>query len=117
MQSYWMQMSDEAAVLEMRDTAVPQPGANQLLVRMRAASLNRGEFVSGHGLHGQAVARDELAAVERGGRDAHQDLLRAGRRHGRVAHLQRCGVVGHLHPVGLHGVFRFGEEERAVSGR
>jgi NADPH2:quinone reductase len=53
MQSYWMQMSDSGAVLEMRDAAKPQAGAGQVLVRMRAASLNRGEFVAGHGLHGQ----------------------------------------------------------------
>ena len=54
MQSYWMQMSPTATVLELRDTPVPQPALHQLLVRMRSASLNRGEFVSGHGLHGGA---------------------------------------------------------------
>lgn len=54
MQSYWMQMSPTATVLELRDTPVPQPAPHQLLVRMRSASLNRGEFVSGHGLHGGA---------------------------------------------------------------
>ncbi|MDM0075835.1 zinc-binding dehydrogenase [Variovorax sp. J2P1-59] len=53
MQSYWMQMTDESTVLEMRETAAPQPGPQQLLLRMHAASLNRGEFVAGHGLHGQ----------------------------------------------------------------
>ncbi|RZL87811.1 MAG: zinc-binding alcohol dehydrogenase [Variovorax sp.] len=53
MQSYWMQMADESTVLEMRETASPQPGPQQLLLRMHAASLNRGEFVTGHGLHGQ----------------------------------------------------------------
>lgn len=54
MQSYWMQMSPTATVLELRDTPLPQPAPHQLLVRMRSASLNRGEFVSGHGLHGGA---------------------------------------------------------------
>ncbi len=54
MQSWWMQMTDAHAVLELRDTPVPQPGAGQLLVRMHAAALNRGEFVLGHGLHGKA---------------------------------------------------------------
>jgi NADPH:quinone reductase-like Zn-dependent oxidoreductase len=54
MQSYWMQMTDTDSVLELRDTHVPEPGQRQLLVRMRAAGLNRGEFVPGHGLHGQA---------------------------------------------------------------
>lgn len=47
-----MQMTDDATVLEVRDTPVPTPGPQQILVRIRAASLNRGEFVSGHGLAG-----------------------------------------------------------------
>ena len=54
MKSYLMQMTDTATVLEMRDVAPPVPGPRQLLVRMRAAALNRGEFVLGHGLHGKA---------------------------------------------------------------
>ena len=54
MKGYWMQMTDADTVLEVRETPTPAPGARQLLVRMQAASLNRGEFVSGHGLHGQA---------------------------------------------------------------
>ncbi len=53
MQSWWMQMTDTDTVLELRDTPQPEPGPQQLLVRMRAASLNRGEFLLGHGLHGQ----------------------------------------------------------------
>ncbi|MBI2771440.1 MAG: zinc-binding dehydrogenase [Burkholderiales bacterium] len=53
MQSWWMQMTDTHSVLEMRDAPVPQSGKGQLLVRMRAAALNRGEFVLGHGLHGK----------------------------------------------------------------
>jgi NADPH:quinone reductase-like Zn-dependent oxidoreductase len=54
MQSYWMQMTDTDTVLELRDSPVPTPGPQQLLVRMHAAGLNRGEFLLGHGLHGQA---------------------------------------------------------------
>ncbi|HVE50056.1 MAG TPA: zinc-binding dehydrogenase [Casimicrobiaceae bacterium] len=56
MQSWWMQMTDRGSVLELRETQVPTPGPRQLLVRMRAASLNRGEFVAGHGLHGQLMS-------------------------------------------------------------
>ena len=54
MQSYWMQMTDSGTELELRDAQVPTPGPNQLLVRMFAAGLNRGEFIAGHGLHGKA---------------------------------------------------------------
>lgn len=53
MQSYWMQMTDTDTVLELRDSPMPTPDARQLLVRMHAAALNRGEFLLGHGLHGQ----------------------------------------------------------------
>jgi NADPH2:quinone reductase len=52
MQSWWMQLDAQGARLEQRDVVVPQPGPRQLLVRVQAASLNRGEFVAGHGLHG-----------------------------------------------------------------
>ena len=53
MQSYWMQMTDTGTMLALRDSPVPVPGPRQLLVRMHAAALNRGEFLLGHGLHGQ----------------------------------------------------------------
>ena len=53
MQSYWMQMTDTATVLELRESPVPAAGPRQLLVRMHAAALNRGEFLLGHGLHGK----------------------------------------------------------------
>jgi NADPH2:quinone reductase len=52
MQSYWMQMTDSATTLELRDSPLPSAGARQLLVRMHAAALNRGEFLPG-GLHGK----------------------------------------------------------------
>ena len=37
-------------MLERRDVTTPEPGPGQILLRMRAASLNRGEFIVGHGL-------------------------------------------------------------------
>ncbi|MGB3290327.1 MAG: zinc-binding dehydrogenase [Burkholderiaceae bacterium] len=54
MKSYWMQMTDTDTLLECRESPVPEPGPQQLLVRLHAAGLNRGEFVLGHGLHGKA---------------------------------------------------------------
>ena len=53
MQSWWMQMTDSATTLELRDSPVPVAGPGQLLVGLHAAALNRGEFLLGHGLHGQ----------------------------------------------------------------
>ena len=58
MKSYWMQTVGQQTVLELRDIERPTPGPLQVLVSLHAASLNRGEFVIGHGLHkgGQASA-------------------------------------------------------------
>jgi NADPH:quinone reductase len=53
MQSFWMQMTETDTVLELRDVPVPEPGPAQLLVRVHAAALNRGEFLRGHGLAGK----------------------------------------------------------------
>jgi NADPH:quinone reductase len=50
MKSWWMLQSEGGTRLEQRDVLVPQPGPRQLLVRVHASSLNRGEFVLGHGL-------------------------------------------------------------------
>ena len=51
MKSYWMQVQDNTATIALRDTEQPVPGPGQLLLRVRAASLNRGEFILNHGLH------------------------------------------------------------------
>ena len=50
MKSHFMEVTPDAARLELREVAMPEPGPQQLLVKMRAASLNRGEFIVGHGL-------------------------------------------------------------------
>src|SRR5450631_3573555 len=57
MQFYSMQTIDGQTTLELRDAAMPEPGPQQVLVRMRAASLNRGEFIAGHGLHKAGAAK------------------------------------------------------------
>lgn len=52
MKSWWMRMHPSDTQLQMREVPLPQPVAGQVLVRMQAASLNRGEFLRGHGVHG-----------------------------------------------------------------
>jgi NADPH2:quinone reductase len=57
MKSYWMQSSTDHAAIELREVPIPEPGAQQVLVKMHAASLNRGEFIVGHGLQKAGTAK------------------------------------------------------------
>ena len=52
MKSYWMEGRDGQLHIEMREVDMPQVGAGQLLVKIHAAGLNRGEFIVGPGPHG-----------------------------------------------------------------
>ncbi len=51
-----MTMRDGQTTLEQREVARPEPGPTQVRIRVRAAALNRGEFIAGHGLHGSGGA-------------------------------------------------------------
>jgi len=57
MQSYWIQAGAGITSLERRDVPPPEPGPGQLLLRMHAAGLNRGEFIAGHGLTKPGAAK------------------------------------------------------------
>lgn len=51
MRAYVMQESGGQLQVQLQDLPRPEAGPGQLLVRVRAAGLNRGEFIAGHGLH------------------------------------------------------------------
>lgn len=50
MKAYVLRAEAHGMALELREKSQPQPSPSQLLVKIRAASLNRGELISGHGL-------------------------------------------------------------------
>lgn len=70
MVAWWMHSDASTSQLALREAQVPQPGPGQVLVRMRAAALNRGEFLLGHGLHGasgswKAIGSEGAGEIEK----------------------------------------------------
>jgi NADPH2:quinone reductase len=72
MKAYWLGQTADGTVLEEREVPTPEPAEGQLLVRVRAAGLNRGEFMSRHDLHG-ASGEARPAGTECAG-----EVVRAG---------------------------------------
>ena len=54
MKSWTLRFDGARAVMAMRDAPVPKPQAGEVLVKVHASSLNRGELIAGIGLHGSA---------------------------------------------------------------
>ena len=52
MKSCWIVTKNHKAVLEWRDVPVPQPKADDIVIRVRATAMNRGELVVGGAVHG-----------------------------------------------------------------
>ena len=57
MKSYWIRPESGKTAIELRDAPAPEPGPGQLLVRMRAAGLNRGELIVGHSVKPGGAAK------------------------------------------------------------
>ena len=51
MKTWTIRTEGDRMEVALADAAIPEPGSNQVLVKVHAASLNRGEFIAGHGLH------------------------------------------------------------------
>ena len=75
MKYYSMRTSATEATLELLEAAIPEPGPRDVLVKMRAASLNRGEFIIGHGLQktgtAKAIGMEGAGEIVKLGADVH----------------------------------------------
>src|SRR3989304_284338 len=52
MKSCWIVTRDHQAVLEFRDVPVPEPKPGEIVVRVHATAMNRGELMVGGVVHG-----------------------------------------------------------------
>src|SRR5467141_2560512 len=73
MRAYFLEMSGTGTRLVLRDVPVPEEAPGQVLVRVRAAGLNRGEFIVGHG-------RAKPGAARPAGNEAAAEVVRTGER-------------------------------------
>lgn len=68
MKSYWISKTATGTELELRELPVPTPGPDQVLVRVRATSINRGDIMGAIKLHsakgGRPAGVDGAGEVE-----------------------------------------------------
>ncbi|MGW8182676.1 MAG: zinc-binding dehydrogenase [Burkholderiales bacterium] len=64
MKSFWIKTTQGRTVLEPREIPVPEPGAGQIALRVRATALNRGELIAGSVMHG---GNEKLGGTEAAG--------------------------------------------------
>src|SRR5689334_24566758 len=68
MKAYWIKHDGNNATLEKRELPIPAPGPGQLVMRVRAASLNRGDLLGAIAFHrapqGRPAGVDAAGEVE-----------------------------------------------------
>jgi len=70
MKSWYVVSGAQSTTLELREIAPPEPKAGEVLVKLRAAGLNRGEFIAGHGISG--------AGAKPGGIEGSGEVVKVG---------------------------------------
>jgi NADPH:quinone reductase len=73
MNAWFLSVANGKTALELKDIPNPEPKPDQLLIKVHAASLNRGEFIAGHGL-------TQAGAPKRAGTDAAGEVVGTGER-------------------------------------
>ena len=73
MRAYFLQSAGDEMKLELREVPTPQPKPNQLLIKIHASSLNRGELIAGHGLIAPGAAKPA-------GQEAAGEVVKTGER-------------------------------------
>jgi NADPH:quinone reductase len=54
MKSYWIVTRGSESMLEPREIPAPEPRQGEVVIRVHAAGLNRGELIVGGAVHGGA---------------------------------------------------------------
>ena len=65
MNSYWLVTQGNEATLQKREVPVPQPQAGELLIKVHASAMNRGELIVGGVVHGgpEKIGGNEASGV------------------------------------------------------
>ncbi len=63
MKSWFIASGKDNTTLELRDVPEPEPKAGEVLARVKAAGLNRGEFIAGHGVSGSTPKAGGIEAA------------------------------------------------------
>ncbi|MFN7085979.1 MAG: zinc-binding alcohol dehydrogenase family protein [Burkholderiales bacterium] len=64
MKSWWIRTEDGKSALELREVPLPHPKAGEIVVRVHATALNRGELIVGSVLHG---GQEKIGGTEAAG--------------------------------------------------